>query len=111
MVEVTLFFQGKNLVGIQSRGHAGFAQSGSDVVCAAVSALMQSLVYGISEVAKLKSASIHVNPRVPVIRVNWPEIECEKISLLTQTISQSLKIIARDNSKHVKIYSEVNNPS
>lgn len=109
MVEVTLFLQGNNLVGIQSRGHSGFAQSGNDIVCAAVSVLMQSLIYGLSEVAKLKSASIHVNNSVPVIRANWPVEDCEKVSLLTQTISQSLKIIARDNPKHVKIYSEVMN--
>ena len=110
MVEVKLLLsQGKNLVGIQSRGHSGFAERGSDVVCAAVSVLMQALVFGVSEVAKLKSASIHVNESIPVIRVTWPENECGKIALLTQTISQSLKIIARDNPKYVKIYSEVSN--
>ncbi|MBQ7593385.1 MAG: ribosomal-processing cysteine protease Prp [Synergistaceae bacterium] len=111
MVEVTLFTQGKNLVGIQSRGHSGAAEKGSDVVCAAVSVLMQALVFGLSEVAGLKSASIHTNPSVPVIRANWPVEDCAKVSLLTETISQSLKIIARDNPKHVKIYSEVINQS
>lgn len=107
MVEIDLFLKGNNLIGIESRGHSGFAEKGSDVVCAAVSALMQALVLGLSEVAGLKSAVYHVNDRVPIIRVTWPESECATIALLTKTISESLKIIARDNPKYVKIYSEV----
>lgn len=31
------------------RGHAGFAESGKDIVCAAVSMLVQNLVYSLSK--------------------------------------------------------------
>ena len=30
---------------LQASGHAGYAEKGSDIVCAAVSALMQTLAY------------------------------------------------------------------
>ena len=107
MVEVTLRYHGKTLTGIEARGHSGFAEKGNDIVCAAVSALMQSLMFGLSEVAKVNGADYHVNDRMPIMRVTWPESESMNISLLTKTISESLKIIARDNPGHVKIYSEV----
>ena len=107
MVEVTLRYHGKTLTGIEARGHSGFAEKGNDVVCAAVSALMQALVFGLSEIAKTNGADYHVNDRMPIMRVTWPESESMNISLLTKTISESLKIIARDNPGHVKIYSEV----
>lgn len=107
MVEVTLRYHGKILTGIEARGHSGFAEKGNDIVCAAVSTLMQALVFGLSEVAKVNGADYHVNDRTPIIRVTWPASESMNISLLTKTISESLKIIARDNPRHVKIYSEV----
>ena len=107
MVEVTLRYHGKILTGIEARGHSGFAEKGNDIVCAAVSTLMQALIFGLSEVAKVKGADYHVNDRMPIMRVTWPESESMNISLLTKTISESLKIIARDNPGHVKIYSEV----
>ena len=107
MVEVTLRYRGKTLTGIEARGHSGFAEKGNDIVCAAVSTLMQALIFGLSEVAKVNGADYHVNDRMPIMRVTWPESESMNISLLTKTISESLKIIARDNPGHVKIYSEV----
>ncbi len=109
MVEVTLRYHGKILTGIEARGHSGFAEKGNDVVCAAVSALMQALIFGLSEIAKTKEADYHINDRLPIMRVTWPESESMNVLLLTKTISESLKIIARDNPGHVKIYSEVKN--
>ena len=107
MVEVTLRYHGKTLTGIEARGHSGFAEKGNDIVCAAVSTLMQALIFGLSEVAKVNGADYHVNDRMPIMRVTWPESESMNISLLTKTVSESLRIIARDNPGHVKIYSEV----
>ena len=107
MVEVTLRYHGKTLTGIEARGHSGFAEKGNDIVCAAVSTLMQALIFGLSEVARVNGADYHVNDRMPIMRVTWPESESMNILLLTKTIAESLKIIARDNPGHVKIYSEV----
>ncbi len=109
MVDVTLHYHGKILTGIEARGHSGYADKGNDIVCAAVSALMQALILGLSDIAKINGADIHINERVPLMRVTWPESESMNISLLIRTISESLKIIARDNPGHVKIYSEVKN--
>ena len=36
----------KNMI-LQASGHAGYAEKGSDIVCAAVSALMQTLAYSV----------------------------------------------------------------
>lgn len=109
MVDVTLHYHGKILTGIEARGHSGYADKGNDIVCAAVSALMQALILGLSDIAKINGADIHINERLPLMRVTWPESESMNISLLIRTISESLKIIARDNPGHVKIYSEVKN--
>ncbi len=40
------------LLGYEVSGHAGYAQKGEDIVCAAVSALTQTALIGLSEVVK-----------------------------------------------------------
>lgn len=53
------------------------------------------------------TASCDVDERVPLMRVMWPCHEQERISLLTDTVAESLRQIAMDNPRYVKIKSEV----
>ena len=106
MNEITFFNQGKKLIGIESRGHTNYDDKGYDIICAAVSVLMQSLVFGLSEVARLPGLEIKIDDSIPLIKIMWPKKKFEKISLLVQTVAESLKIIAADNSDYVKINTE-----
>ena len=40
MIEITVFTKENEYIGIKSKGHAGYAEAGTDIVCAATSALM-----------------------------------------------------------------------
>ncbi|MBQ9433693.1 MAG: ribosomal-processing cysteine protease Prp [Synergistaceae bacterium] len=106
MTAVKLIYQGKTLTGIESRGHSGYSRSGSDIVCAAVSTLMQALVLGLEDIAHVQGLQVVADSRVPLIRVTWPESEHKSISLLTNTAAESLRHIARENPRHVKIITE-----
>ena len=106
MTEITFFYQGKKLIGIESKGHTSYDDKGYDVLCAAVSVLMQSLVFGLSEIARLAGLDIEIDDSVPLIKVMWRKKNFEKISLLVQTVAESLNIIAADNSDYVKIHTE-----
>ena len=46
MINIIYDEAGKDLI-LQASGHAGYAEKGSDIVCAAVSALMQTLAYSV----------------------------------------------------------------
>ncbi|MBQ7559905.1 MAG: ribosomal-processing cysteine protease Prp [Synergistaceae bacterium] len=106
MIEITLFYQEKNLIGIESKGHSGYAESGRDVVCAAVSVLMQSLILGLSAIAQVNGFNCDVDKKIPLIRLTWPKEQSEKISLLTLTAAESLKVIADENPDYVKVHTE-----
>ncbi len=95
------------MTGIESTGHSGQAEKGSDIVCAAVSVLMQSLILGIVKVAHVKNVDLQIDDSVPLMRVTWPKYESKRLSLLTKTTAESLKVIASDNPKYVKVISEV----
>ena len=45
MITIIYDEKGKDM-SLQTSGHAGYAPKGQDIVCAAVSTLMQSLAYG-----------------------------------------------------------------
>lgn len=50
MINVRLWHSGRgNIVGYSITGHAGYAPRGTDIVCAAVSALTQAALLGLTE--------------------------------------------------------------
>lgn len=53
MIRVTFLHRQGRLAGFTCTGHAGFAEAGSDIVCSAVSALTQTAVLGLAEVAHI----------------------------------------------------------
>ncbi|MBQ9566034.1 MAG: ribosomal-processing cysteine protease Prp [Synergistaceae bacterium] len=91
------------LRGIESRGHTGFAERGSDVVCAAVSSLLHALLLGLSDVAKVEGLECEVDPEGPFIRIMWPKKRAGGLSLLTRTIALSLREIESGNPGYVNI--------
>ena len=54
MIRVTLHRKGDLVTGFECVGHAGFAEAGSDIVCAAVSILTTTCANALETVAGLK---------------------------------------------------------
>ena len=105
MTSITLFWGDlgeKKLLGLESRGHSGSGFKGEDVVCAAVSTLINALILGLKNVARV-SVESEVDASVPLIRVEWPEDRAAELSLLTRTVALSLKEIAARYAGHVSI--------
>ena len=45
--------QDGSITGFEAKGHAMYAENGADIVCAGISAILQTAVLGITEVLKL----------------------------------------------------------
>ncbi|MBQ7569421.1 MAG: ribosomal-processing cysteine protease Prp, partial [Synergistaceae bacterium] len=43
MINIKLYWDKNFLTGIESSGHSGYADNGKDIICAAVSSLVQAL--------------------------------------------------------------------
>ncbi|ADL07530.1 ribosomal-processing cysteine protease Prp [Thermosediminibacter oceani] len=86
------------------RGHAGYAEYGKDIVCAAVSALAETAVLGIEEVA-----GVNVSPvkREGYFHLTIPEDESEdklaRVGIILDTIVIGLKDIAKTYPSHIKV--------
>lgn len=51
MIRITVYRQGRDIHGFTTEGHADAAPEGQDIVCAAVSAIVQTAVFGLHEIA------------------------------------------------------------
>ena len=72
MTKIVFSKIGEDLVRIDSRGHAGYAEKGADVVCAGVSALLQGAALGVLKVAGVK-ARYEVNEKKGSLLLELPK--------------------------------------
>ncbi|MFW5780245.1 MAG: ribosomal-processing cysteine protease Prp [Bacillota bacterium] len=54
MIKVKIIHKGNNIQTIESSGHSGYGQRGKDIVCSAVSAVIQTALIGLMDVSKNK---------------------------------------------------------
>jgi uncharacterized protein YsxB (DUF464 family) len=88
-----------------AEGHAGWAEAGTDVVCAAVSTLLQAAWLGLQEHAKVAVKSSRRSGRLELI---WPaeSREREDVRAIVATTALSLECIAAQYPSHVRVVRE-----
>lgn len=94
------------IVRIVSKGHTGYAEAGEDIVCAAVSAVLQGAVLGILEVAKAK-AEYRTDDDKGELHFALCEGQDEQVmhdaEVILRTALKSLQDIAASYSQFVKV--------
>jgi uncharacterized protein YsxB (DUF464 family) len=86
-------------------GHAGWAQSGDDVVCAAVSAVLQAAWLGLSEVAKI---DVDARRESGSLALAWPEATRSNAAVraIAATAALAVERIATQYPDHVVVIRE-----
>ncbi len=106
MINVLIIKNKQDIISIEATGHSGYAEEGSDIVCSAVSTLMQNLAIGLTEVVKT-SPKVIIDETIPHMYVSvHSDISSEaytKAQLLMQTTALSLKQVANGYQKFIKI--------
>lgn len=88
--------------GVCVSGHSGYAESGSDIVCAAVSVLIQTLHIGIVDVIG-KPLEVHVDDRKALIDLRWRERSDDRVRVLAETVFRALRATAESYGDYVKL--------
>ena len=94
------------LLGYEVSGHAGYAEAGADIVCAAVSALTQSTLNGLKNVLKApvmfeqddEGAFLEAN-----LTPEATEDQVERAQLLLVTLLEGLRAIQREYPRNLRI--------
>ena len=82
-------------------GHAGWAEAGDDIVCAAASAILQAALLGLTDVANVPVSA----ERTPGhLAMRWPESARDNsdVRAIVATAELSIESIARDFPKHLR---------
>jgi uncharacterized protein YsxB (DUF464 family) len=101
MLEVTFYRDGrKRLSSIFARGHAEFAIDADDLVCAAVSAILQAARLGLEEYAGI---DLEAHQRAGEFRIRWPQVQRddERVRAIVGTAEMAVAQIARQYPEHV----------
>ncbi len=96
---------GEALESFEVRGHAGYEDAGRDIVCAAVSALAQSTVIGLAEVAKCEP-QIEVADGFLQCRLNSAELplpEQGDAQVLMETFRLAITDIQRQYPDRIRV--------
>ena len=94
------------LIGFEASGHSGYADAGSDIVCAAVSILTQASLNGLLNVVKApvmferddESAIL-----TACLTSECTKVQLEKAQIILQTLLEALQAVAREYPRNVRI--------
>ena len=93
---------------IVASGHSGYAERGSDIICAAVSAVVQTAFLGVKNISN-KQVVIRRDDAKGFISLkinNLKDKELEKSQIILETMILGLKDIESDYKKYLKLEEE-----
>ena len=94
MIRVTLFCDNAEPVGFRVTGHAKCGEYGRDLVCAAVSAIVQTAVLGITDVVKLECGlSVRSGYARCIIGQDAPQLKKDQVSVIIRTMEAGIRSI------------------
>lgn len=92
------------ITGFEARGHTNSNEAGKDIICAAISALLQSCYIGVKEVINLKP---HFVKRSGYLKFGIPDSlnadDEKRVHFLLDTIYHSILAISRENAEYIFI--------
>ena len=106
MTEVVFHKRGEDFVRIESRGHTGYADSGADIVCAGLSALIQGALLGVLKVVGVK-ARYRVEEESGELEIILPEdmtdAERHDCGVILNTLYLSVKDLEKGYSGYINV--------
>ncbi|MBS5523100.1 MAG: ribosomal-processing cysteine protease Prp [Clostridiales bacterium] len=93
MIKITVYKDDKGFAGFTSEGHAGYADAGYDIVCAAVSVLT---VNTINSIESFTSDTFHVKQKDGYIECRFNDVLSDSSVLLMNSMILGLQEIEKD---------------
>ena len=104
MTDITVYYKNGALVGFDAEGHTGYADRGEDIVCAAVSAVTQTAVIGITELIKAPCALEVTDGELHLMLSKSVKGELlKKAELILGTMLLGLRSIETDYSDYLRL--------
>lgn len=105
MIKITIVKKGDNVTAISCEGHSGYADSGSDIVCAMVSVLTQNAQKTFEEILHVNT-KFTLDENIPSISICLPNLKGEQQKeayLIMNSTANGLIDIASSFPKYINI--------
>ncbi|MGN1200928.1 MAG: ribosomal-processing cysteine protease Prp [Candidatus Caccovivens sp.] len=99
MTKITIFKKKGKIFEFQIKGHSGYADEGSDIVCSAISVASQMALVGLKEVLKLDVQSDIKDGYLHLI----VDSDLEKAQPILKAMELTLEDIQKNYAKFVKM--------
>ena len=103
MTKIRVLYRENRVVGLQVSGHTGYAREGKDIVCAAVSAIVQTAYLGVNHLTGVKVEYQSEEGFFRVEILGGPENEQEKASLILSAALEGLKDLQSGYPRYIKM--------
>lgn len=110
MIKILVIKKQNNILAIEASGHSGYAESGADIVCSAISTLTQTLALGITKVLGV-DAKVIVDENIPHFSLTLPTLDSKTMKdaqLLMQSTYLGIKDIANQFQKYIMVKEKIN---
>lgn len=100
MTKITIFKKNGKICEYQIKGHSGYGEEGTDIVCAGVSTAGQMALVGLKEVLKL---DVEADVKDAYLHVTLNDFENESAQTLLSAMEKTLEDIANNYQKNVRM--------
>lgn len=100
MTKITIFKKNGKICEYQIKGHSGYAEEGSDIVCAGVSTAGQMALVGLKEVLKL---DVEFDIKDAYLHVVLKGFQNEAAQAILSAMEKTLEDIAKNYVKNVRM--------
>lgn len=105
MIRITIYKDKSNneIVGFKSEGHAGYANSGKDIICAATSVLVINTINSIEQFTEDVDFECTTDEKNAIIKFMVTANNNKESLVLLKALELGLSQVAQDNPKYISI--------
>lgn len=100
MTKIVIFKKNGMISEYQIKGHSGYAQEGSDIVCSGISAASQMALVGLVEVLKL---NVQRDIKDGYMHITINDFQNDKAQAILSAMELTLQDIAKNYARYVKM--------
>lgn len=106
MIKVTFYYKNNELIGFKSKGHAGYDDSGKDIVCAAVTTLVFTTVHAIQNLTEDAFSVEEQEKRAFVEFIITEEKPSDAAVVLMKAFQLGIESVKKGNSRYLRVISK-----
>ena len=112
MTEIKIIKINNQITSVECSGHTGYAEIGQDILCSAISSVVQGCALGLLKVAKIKNLQVKKNDSEGYYKFTIPAKistqQQEQANVLLNTLQLCLEDFAKGYPKYIKMEVKIN---